>query len=640
MRVEILPSTGMAATPEQMPARRYRIERYLTEGGMGAIYVGKKLGPSGFEKEVVLKQLLPEYTARPEFRDLFFREAKISATLDHANIVHVFDLVESDESLFIVMEYVRGVDLRTIIRRSRLRRRELSPAAALHIALEVLAGLSYAHNRRTPAGASMAIIHRDVSPSNILCSVQGEVKLSDFGIAKAATHSSAFYRVRGKVGYMSPEQARNQPIDHRTDLYSVAVCLYEALTAERLFVGDLSTPADVIYSQTIVPPSQKRKGLPTALDVVLSTALSANPDDRYQDSVAFADALRQVAHRHGLLYSAPQLGEHLRHILGSDPQKWLSEDKPGTSGNPSTQKIPAKELEGKEAASIGVVEASTLYVMSGNDIVSAPVPPKSPKPDPQRRLPPTIGTPSLIIPIEEEDPNEAPTRVRHAGPDATPPPPAYTPPPRMVPPPPPRPPRRATIPPPLPIPPVAATPMPLPESPFDIPPTPGPVMVEEFPPTPPPHVGAPAYIPGGRPALPRPGGYLAPAGFRPAVPAPLPPPAPAPAPVYDPASGGYNMNAGFNSSGFNNTGFNPQGGFNLAPPETIDFGADVAPVMTARRSGPPGLVILIVLLGAAIGGAKLGQLATRADLAKLEAETAGDGRDAVPTTARPAAENK
>ena len=100
-------------------ARRYRIERYLAEGGMGAIYIGKKLGPGGFEKEVVLKQLLPEYTARPEFRDLFFREAKISATLDHANIVHTFDLVESDESLFIVMEYVRGVDLRTISWRAR-----------------------------------------------------------------------------------------------------------------------------------------------------------------------------------------------------------------------------------------------------------------------------------------------------------------------------------------------------------------------------------------------------------------------------------------------------------------------------------------------------------------------------------------
>jgi serine/threonine protein kinase len=630
----------MAATPEQMPARRYRIERYLTEGGMGAIYVGKKLGPSGFEKEVVLKQLLPEYTARPEFRDLFFREAKISATLDHANIVHVFDLVESDESLFIVMEYVRGVDLRTIIRRSKLRRRELSPAAALHITLEVLAGLSYAHNRRTPAGASMAIIHRDVSPSNILCSVQGEVKLSDFGIAKAATHSSAFYRVRGKVGYMSPEQARSEPIDHRTDLYSVAVCLYEALTAERLFVGDLSTPADVIYAQPIVPPSLKRKGLPTALDVVLTTALSPDPNDRYQDSVAFADALRQVAHRHGLLYSAPQLGEHLRYILGSDPQKWLTDDKGGTaSGDPSTQKIPAMELEGKEAKSIGVVEASSLYVVSGNDMVNQPVSPQNPKPppksnpksDPYRRLPPAGGTPGLLIPIEEEDPNDVPTRVRHAGPDATPPPPMVTPPPPVFAPrpmvaPPPRPPRRTTIPPPLP--PVAVAP-PLPESPFDIPPTPGPVLAEEFPPTPPPVSGAPPYLPGPPPGLPRPGGYLAPAGFNPVVRPPAAPP-----PIYDPASGGYNMNAGFNPG---------SGGFNPAPPETIDFGADTVPV-TERRSGPPGLVILAVLLGAAIGGAKLGQLATRADLAALEVETTAAERPrdvaAVPAAARPTLDHK
>src|SRR3982751_806621 len=265
----------MTATSHQLAsARRYRIERYLTEGGMGAIYIGKKLGPGGFEKEGVLKQLLPEYTSRPEFRDLFFREAKISATLDHANIVHTFDLVESDESLFIVMEYVRGVDLRSIVRRAKLRRRELDPAAAIHIALEVLAGLGYAHTRRNVSGASLSIIHRDVSPSNILCSAQGEVKLSDFGIAKASTHSSVFYRVRGKVGYMSPEQARNEPIDHRSDLYSLGVCLHEALTAERLFVGDLSTPPEEIYRQPIVPVSHKRLGIPPALDDVLAKALA------------------------------------------------------------------------------------------------------------------------------------------------------------------------------------------------------------------------------------------------------------------------------------------------------------------------------------------------------------------------------
>src|SRR6476659_4887181 len=388
----------MTATSHQLAAaRRYRIERYLTEGGMGAIYIGKKLGPGGFEKEVVLKQLLPEYTSRPEFRDLFFRESKISATLDHANIVHTFDLVESDDSLFIVMEYVRGVDLRTIIRRAKLRRRELAPAAALHIALEILAGLAYAHNRKTPSGASMAIIHRDVSPSNVLCSVQGEVKLSDFGIAKAATHSSVFYRVRGKVGYMSPEQARSQPIDHRTDLYSVAVCLYEALTAERLFVGDLSTPADVLYSQPIIPPSQKRKILPRALDVVLATALAPKPEDRYQDAVSFAEALRQVAHRHGLGFSAPQLAEHLRHILGRDAEKWLSDDKIGPTGDPSTQKI-AKELEGKEAKSIGVVmDGANFYVVDNGDVVSpkAPVITRNSKSDPLRKLPPRLGADPL-----------------------------------------------------------------------------------------------------------------------------------------------------------------------------------------------------------------------------------------------------
>ena len=275
---------------------------------MGAIYVGKKLGPGGFEKEVVLKQLLPEYTARPEFRDLFFREAKISATLDHANIVHTFDLVESDESLFIVMEYVRGVDLRTIIRRAKLRRRELSPAAALHITLEVLAGLAYAHNRRTPAGASMAIIHRDVSPSNILCSVQGEVKLSDFGIAKAATHSSAVLpgarQGRLHVARAGAQRADRSP--HRS-LFGRGLPVRGA--DGRAAVRRRSQHAGRRASTASRSCRRRRsaKVLPTALDVVLATALSPDPADRYQDAVAFAEALRQVAHRHGLLFSAPQL---------------------------------------------------------------------------------------------------------------------------------------------------------------------------------------------------------------------------------------------------------------------------------------------------------------------------------------------
>jgi serine/threonine protein kinase len=338
----------------QVTPRKYRIERYLAEGGMGAIYLGKKLGPGGFEKEVVLKQLLPEFTSRPEFRDLFFREAKISATLDHVNIVRTFDLVRSEDALFIVMEYVRGADLRTISWRARRRRRALSPAAVVHVAIEILNGLSYAHGRRSARGEPLGIIHRDVSPSNILCSAQGEVKLSDFGIAKAVTYSSVFYRVRGKVGYMSPEQARNQPLDARSDLFSLAVCIFETLMGERLYTGDLQTPADVIYAQAIPSLLEKCPSLPPDLESVMRQALALERDHRFVDAAAFAQALRQVARANGILYTAPELAAELSGLLGDNADRWLAED---AAVSMVTQGMPEpRQLEGKEAASIGLVD--------------------------------------------------------------------------------------------------------------------------------------------------------------------------------------------------------------------------------------------------------------------------------------------
>ncbi len=343
---------------------------------MGAIYVGKKIGAGGFEKEVVLKQLLPEFTTRPEFRDLFFREAKISATLDHQNIVRTFDLVMSEDRLFIVMEYVRGADLRTISWRAR-RRRPLSPQAILHVALEILAGLAYAHRRRSPNGEPLGIIHRDLSPSNILCSAEGEVKLSDFGIAKAATYSSAFYRVRGKVGYMSPEMAHNQPIDARSDLFSLAVSTYETLIGERIYTGDLNTPADKIYAQPVPALASKCPGLPPRLQGVMDKGLALDPGLRYQDAESFADALREVARDNGLLYSAPQLAAELRDLLGHNPDTWLRDE--GDPQRAATDR-PAQtgsELEGYEVSSIGgdVPEVRTPTLVerprgSGQRIVS------------------------------------------------------------------------------------------------------------------------------------------------------------------------------------------------------------------------------------------------------------------------------
>src|SRR5215831_16310282 len=251
------------------PIDRYVVLEHLSEGGMGAIYVGKKLGAGGFEMEVVLKQLLPEFTQQEEFIDLFLREAKLSATLDHANIIHTIDLVAAGGEYFIVMEYLPGGDLRTLLRKAKRRGKRFSPKAAIYISREILSALAYAHSKRDFDGNPLKLIHRDVSPSNILLSYSGEVKLTDFGIAKAATHTSLFYKVKGKIGYMSPEQAKSESLDHRADLYSLAVCMYEILTGERLFVGDLMTSPEQIYSQPVPRVSQKRRDLPRDLDDVM-----------------------------------------------------------------------------------------------------------------------------------------------------------------------------------------------------------------------------------------------------------------------------------------------------------------------------------------------------------------------------------
>ncbi|HEY4180394.1 MAG TPA: serine/threonine-protein kinase [Kofleriaceae bacterium] len=308
------------------PIDRYVVLEHLSEGGMGAIYVGKKLGAGGFEMEVVLKQLLPEFTQQEEFIDLFLREAKLSATLDHANIVHTIDLVTAGGEYFIVMEYLPGGDLRTLIKKAKRRGKRFSPGAAIRICREVCSALAYAHVKRDFDGQPLKLIHRDVSPSNILVSYTGEVKLTDFGIAKASTHTSHFYKVKGKIGYMSPEQAKSEALDHRSDLYSLAVCMYEILTGERLFVhAGLTTSADEIYSQPVPSLTKKIPGLPAELDAIMRKALAINPDERYQTAGELNEALTRCAHRNGLLMAAPELSRELLEDCGPY-EGWRGED--------------------------------------------------------------------------------------------------------------------------------------------------------------------------------------------------------------------------------------------------------------------------------------------------------------------------
>ncbi len=336
---------------------RYLIVEYIAEGGMGAIFLGKKVGLGGFEKEVVLKQLLPEFTSQPEFIDLFLREARLSAALDHANIVHTIDLVAADEDYFIVMEYVLGGDLRNILRRIKQRGQVISPVAGIFIAREVLSALAYAHEKKNPDGTALELIHRDVSPSNIMISSSGEVKLADFGIAKASTHNSVFYKVKGKVGYMSPEQAYgDRPMDHRSDLYSLAICLHEAISGERLYVADLLTTPEQIYSQPIAP-LERLPGVPAGLDQVMGRALAFKPDERYQTALDFQEALMQVAFNTEQLFTSPDLAGHLQEVCGADPGRWNREteqepEEHGTEVLPNESSLDLSQFTGVSMTSV------------------------------------------------------------------------------------------------------------------------------------------------------------------------------------------------------------------------------------------------------------------------------------------------
>ena len=318
----------------------YVLGELLTQGGMASVYLGKRVAPGGFEKTVVFKRLRPELASQPALLALFLREASLSAALEHPSIVRTVDLAKLDGSYYLVMEYVRGGDLRLLLRRARRRGQRFSAAAALHIGRELLLALEYAHSRCTADGWPLGLSHRDVSPANILISAEGEVKLSDFGIAQASAEEGlgdiAGVRLRGKVGYMSPEQACGAQVDSRSDLFALSAVLYEVLTGKRLFIGQPGQPLVEIYQAAIVPPSQLCPELPAACDAVLSRALAARKEDRYQTAHAFYEALLDITRQHNLWLDHAGFAEHLRDICGPDASTWrVLEERTGTAIIPS-----------------------------------------------------------------------------------------------------------------------------------------------------------------------------------------------------------------------------------------------------------------------------------------------------------------
>src|SRR5215210_4622674 len=263
--------------PLQKSLERYDVLDRIAVGGMAEVFIAKAYGAHGFEKTIAIKKILPELARDPEFEARFIAEAKVAVRLSHANVVQVLDFGRIGESLFIAMEFVDGLDLAAMLRKFKDEKRLVPLPAAFHIAIEIVRALDFAHGH--------SVVHRDVSPSNILISRAGEVKIADFGIAIAAQpHSNTGTgprRVMGKWRYMSPEQTRGDTLDTRSDLFSAASVIYELFTNEKLFPGDEAE--DIIKNIADMPiprMSVLRPGLPSRLDDVLQNALSRKPIDR------------------------------------------------------------------------------------------------------------------------------------------------------------------------------------------------------------------------------------------------------------------------------------------------------------------------------------------------------------------------
>ncbi len=283
---------------------RYRLVRLLARGGMAEVYLAVLTGAAGFEKRLALKKILPTFKDLEEFTQLFTDEARISVTLNHSHIVQVFDFGVHNGEYFIAMEYVDGPDLEKLLIACRKLHRQLSIDAILYVATRAAAALEYAHSRMDERGRSLEIVHRDVSPPNILMSVQGDVKLTDFGVARYSQRISKSRPgvVRGKYAYMSPEQLKGEPLDHRSDLFSFGAVLYEMVTGVNPFLGDTDYQTmEAVVGANPRSPLDHRSDAPRDLVRIIRRCLEADVERRYANAGEVRRDLAELMFNRGVI---------------------------------------------------------------------------------------------------------------------------------------------------------------------------------------------------------------------------------------------------------------------------------------------------------------------------------------------------
>lgn len=287
--------------------QKYKILERFDSGGMAEVFVAESESMKGFKKRVAIKRILPHLTKNQKFVQMFLDEAKLCLQLEHANIGNVFDIGKADASFFIVMEYVEGANLKKVIESHRRGGKIIPIEQSIYVLREVCEGLAYAHDKTDmTTDAPLGIVHRDVSPPNILLSKRGEIKLVDFGLAKATSQLEETDPgvVKGKFSYLSPEAASGLNVDMRADVFSVGILLYEMLTGQRLFYGENDYHTVELVRKAEVPPiSSINPQVPPEMEAVITKALAKNPDDRYQHASEFSDELTRVLFGHGMAVS-------------------------------------------------------------------------------------------------------------------------------------------------------------------------------------------------------------------------------------------------------------------------------------------------------------------------------------------------
>ena len=295
----------MAFFPQQKYQRygKYILLDRINVGGMAEVFRGRQFGVEGFARNIALKRILPNISKDEDFKEMFIDEAKLTVQLQHANVVQVYDLGSVDDRFYIAMEYVSGADLRTIWDRARKRNRLLPIAMSCYLVMKACEGLDYVHRKKDDVGKEIGLVHRDVSPQNLLVSYEGEIKVVDFGIALARSKVSKSQAgvLKGKFGYMSPEQVRGVDLDHRSDIFACGIMLWELLVGDRLFLGesDFST-LEKVRNVEMVPPTHFNKNLSPQVERIVMKALAKNRDDRYRYASEMAEDLQRF------LYSSNQ----------------------------------------------------------------------------------------------------------------------------------------------------------------------------------------------------------------------------------------------------------------------------------------------------------------------------------------------